>query len=204
MSGITGTQAELLFSTVGTGTQLSAFTTEDSLLKTLAPCIIPAGFFFNNQAVGKCLRIKASGTLGFTTGSPTFTFSIRLVPTSGTGAIVAPYTFTTTASILLGATAAQAAGSVAVVRTPWFLDADAVCQNVNIGAASVVSTMGEVRCPAGFASPFVATIPSLAVSPVVSTVDNQASYMLFLSVACGASNALNLVDCRQMKVYGEN
>ena len=202
MSFFTGSQSEVLFSSIGTGTQLATFTTEDSLLKTIAPCIIPAGFFYNNGAVGKCLRIKASGTIG-QTSTPTWTFNIRLVPTSGTGAITAPYTFTTTASILLGATVAQT-GVGTIVRTPWFLDADVVCQNVNIGAASSLSTMGEVRAPLAFASPFTATIPSLAVSPVVSTVDNQASYMLFLSVACGTSNSLNLVDCRQLKVYGEN
>lgn len=205
MSFVTGTQSELLWSSIGTGTQLGSFTTEDSLMKTLSPCIIPAGFFYNNQAVGKCLRIRASGTMGMTTGAPTFLFTLRMHPTSGTNAVVAPYTFTTgTGTIVLGATAAQATGASAVVRAPWYMDVDIVCQNVNIGAASVVSTMGEVRAPATFATPFMATIPSLAVSPVVSTIDNQASYILWLSVTCSANNSLNLIDLRQMKVYGEN
>jgi hypothetical protein len=64
--------------------------------------------------------------------------------------------------------------------------------------------MGEVRAPAALATPFTQTIPSLAVSPAVTTWDINAVYYLFLSCACGTSNSLNLINTQYMKVYGEN
>ncbi|PZR71716.1 MAG: hypothetical protein DLM66_00135 [Candidatus Dormiibacter spiritus] len=192
MSFQTGTQNEVLFSSVGASTNLATFTTEDNLQKTLAPCIIPAGFFYNNQAVGKSLRIKIAGQLG-TTGAPTFTWTLRLLTSTTWSA----------AGIVLGVTAALTAGTTQTLA-PWFLDAEVIMRNVNIGAASVVATMGEVRSPLGLASPFAGTIPANNVAPTVSTLDNSVTYYLFLSAACGTSNALNLINTQMVKVYGEN
>lgn len=192
MSFQTGTQSELLFSSIGPSTNLATFTTEDSLQKTLAPIIIPAGFFYNNGAVGKSLRIKIAGRLG-TTGAPTFTWTLRLLTTTSWSA----------GGIVLGATAALTAGTTQTLA-PWFLDAEVIMQNVNVGAASVVACMGEVRSPLGLASPFAGTIPANNTAVTVSTVDNSVTYYLFLSAACGTSNALNLINTQMIKVYGEN
>jgi hypothetical protein len=197
VSGYTQQSYELLYSYASPSTNLATFTAEDNLLKTFPPVFIPAGFFFNAGATGKSLRIKAAGQIGFTTGSPTFQWSIRLLSATTPPAWSA-------AGVLLGQTLAAAAGSVAVVTTWWYLDADIVLRTLATGAASTVVTTGEVRAPAALATPFAATIPSLATSPAVATVDNSQSYYLYLSLACSASNSLNLANTQLLKVYGEN
>lgn len=173
-------------------TNLATFTTEDNLQKTLAPVIIPAGFFLNNGATGKKIRWRVSGLLG-TTSAPTFTFSLRLLTSTTWSA----------GGILLGSTPAITAGTTQTLA-PWFADISLTMRNVNIGGASVVYTAGEFRSPKGFASPFAATMPDNNVTAVVSTVDNSVTYYAFLSCACGTSNAANLINIQQLDVYGEN
>lgn len=192
MSGYTMTQQEVLFSSVQASTNLATFTTEDNLQKTLAPVIIPAGFFYNNGATGKKIRWRIHGLLG-TTSAPTFTFSLRLLTSTTWSA----------GGILLGATPAITAGTT-VTLAPWFADISLTMRNVNIGGASVVYTAGEFRGPKAFASPFAATMPDNNVSGQVSTVDNSVQYYAFLSCACSASSASNLINIQQLDVYGEN
>ena len=192
MSFLTGTQNEVLFASVATGTQLVSFTTEDNLQKTLPPVIIPAGYFFNMAAQGKSLKIKACGRLG-TTGGPTFTWSVRLLTSTTWSA----------GGILLGSSAALTAGTTQTLA-PWFLDAELVLRTLSIGGASTAAFMGEVRGPLALASPFAGTIPANNTAFTVTTVDNSVSYYLFLSVACGTSNAANLIQLEMLKVYGEN
>ncbi len=198
MSGYTQSTGEVLYSFAGASTNLATFTAEDNLLKTYPLCQIPGSIFGlagNTGQRSTTLRVKAGGQIGFTTGSPTFTWSIRAL-TSATWSAGAP---------LLGATAATAVGSVAVVTTPWYLDFDLTLRTAAAaaGTATVVG-MGTVTAPAALASPFIATIPSLAVSPAVTTWDVNATYYLFLSAACSASNSLNLINTQYLKVYGEN
>lgn len=192
MSFLTGTSTELLYSSVATGTQLNTFTAEDNLQKTLPPIIIPAGFFYNQSAIGKSLKLTARGRLG-TTGGPTFTWSARLL-TSATWSA---------AGILLGSTGVVTAGTTKTLA-PWTLDLDIVCRALSIGAASTLISMGEVRGPSSLASPFAATIPADNTAPTVTTLDNTLTYYLFLSAACGTSNAANLIQVETLKVYGEN
>lgn len=192
MSFLTGTQNELLYSSIATGTQLNTFTTEDSLQKTLPPVIIPAGFFYNLAAAGKSLKIKANGRLG-TTGGPTFTWSIRLLTSTTWSA----------GGILLGASAALTAGTTQTLA-PWFMDVDVTMRTLSIAGASTAAAMGEVRGPLALASPFAGTIPANNTAFTVTTVDNSLQYFLFLSVACGTSNAANLIQLEMLKVYGEN
>lgn len=194
MSNFTNTNTEVLYSYANASTNLATFTAEDNLQKTYPPVLIPAGFFFNAGATGKTLRVKASGQLGFTTGAPTFTFTARLIASATWSA----------AGVPLGSTVAQATGASAVVTCPWTLDLDVTLRTLGTGAASTLVSTGLVSCPAGFATPFVATIPSLAVSPAVSTFDNALQYWLYVSAACGTSNALNLANMQSLKVYGEN
>lgn len=194
MSFLYGTQAECIYAFAGAATQLATFTTEDNLQKTYPVCPVPGSLFRSVGQLSTTLRVKAGGQMGFTTGAPTFLWSIRLM----TG------TTWSAGGVLLGATAALTTGASAVVTTPWFLDADITLRTLGIGAtASTVVTMGEVRAPAALATPFTATIPSLAVSPAV-TLDNTAAYNLFLSCACGTSNSLNLINLQYLKVYCED
>ena len=192
MSFYTGTQDELLFSYANASTNLATFTTEDNLQKTYPPVIIPAGFFLNAASTGKALRVKAAGQLG-TTGAPTFTWSARLLTSTTWSA----------GGILLGSTAALTAGTTQTLA-PWFLDMEITLRTLAIGGASTVVTMGEVRSPLGLASPFAGTIPANNTTPAVATLDNSQTYYLFLSAACGTSNAANLINTQLLKVYGEN
>lgn len=192
MSFYTGTQAELLYSNANASTNLATFTTEDNLQKTYPPVIIPAGFFLNQSATGKSIKVKASGQIG-TTSAPTFTWSVRLLTSTTWSA----------GGILLGASAALTAGTTQTLA-PWFMDLDIVLRTLSIGGGSTVVTTGEIRGPLALATPFAGTIPANNTSPAVATVDNSATYYLFLSAACGTSNAANLINLQSLKVYGEN
>lgn len=193
MSFLTGTSGEVLYSSIATGTQLNTFTAEASLMGTLPDCIIPAGFFYNTQgATGKCLRIKAIGRLG-TTGSPTFTWTIRFNTTSA---------FNNAAGISFS-TAAITAGAT-VTLAPWYLDAELIFRTLGAPAGSTLAVMGEVRSPLGLATPFSGTIPTSNTGFTTAAFDNTVTNYLFLSAACGASNSLNLIQLEMMKVYGEN
>lgn len=191
MSFLTGTSSEVLYSSIATGTQLNTFTTEDNLMKTLPYCIIPAGFFFNNGATGKSLKVKATGRLG-TTGAPTFTWSARILTSS-----------TWSAAGLAMSSAALTAGTTQTLA-PWFLELDIVMRSLGTGAASTLAITGEVRSALGLASPFMGTIPGNNTAFTVTTFDNSVTNYLFLSAACGTSNAANLIQLEQMKLYGEN
>lgn len=192
MSFLTGTQSEVMYNNVGVATQLNTFTTEDNLQKTYPPVIIPAGFFYNQSGVGKSLKIKAWGQLG-TTGAPTFTWSIRLLTSTTWSA----------GGLLLGSTAALTAGTTQTLA-PWTLEADISLKTLSIGGASTVQTQGEVRGALALASPFAGTIPTNNTAITLATLDNSVTYYLFLSAACGTSNALNLIQLTQLKIYGEN
>lgn len=192
MSFLTGSQNEVLYASIATGTQLNTFTTEDNLQKTLPPVIIPAGFFLNLASQGKSLRIKAMGRLG-TTSAPTFTWSVRLLTSTTWSA----------GGILLGSSAALTAGTTQTLA-PWFLDGEFTLRTLSIGGASTGAFMAEIRSPLGLASPFAGTIPANNTAFTVTTIDNSSTYFLFLSVACGTSNASNLIQLEMLKVYGEN
>jgi hypothetical protein len=194
MSFLSGTQTELFYSNATASTNLATFTTEDNLQKTYPPVIIPAGFFLNQGATGKAIKVHALGQLGCTTGSPTFLWSIRLLTSTTWSA----------GGILLGATAASASSASAQTLAPWVLDVDVSLRTLSIGGASTVVTMGTVDAPLGLVSPGTITIPANNVSPVVSTLDNSTTYYLFVSCACGTSNSLNLINMQILKVYGEN
>jgi len=192
VSFLTGTQQEVIYSYVATSTQLNTFTTEDNLQKTYPPIIIPAGFFLNASQQYKRLRIRAVGRLG-TTSAPTFTWSVRLLTSTTWSA----------GGILLGSTPALTAGTTQTLA-PWFMDASLTMKSLSIGGASTVSFLGEVRSPLGLASPFAGTIPANNTAFTSTTFDNSATYYLFISAACGTSNAANLIQMEDLAVYGEN
>ncbi len=192
MSFLTGTQVEEMYSYVATSTQLNTFTSEANLQQTYPPVIIPAGFFLNASQQYKSLRVRAWGRLG-TTGAPTFTWSLRLLSSTSWSA----------GGILLGSTAALTAGT-GVTLAPWWMDAEITLKTLSIGGASTIACLGAVNGPLALASPFAGTIPTNNTAFTASTLDNSVTYYLFLSVACGTSNAANLIQLESLKVYGEN
>jgi hypothetical protein len=193
VSFYTGTQNEVLFSNFTASTNLATFTTEDNLQKTYPPVIIPAGFFGGDgKASGKSLRILSRGQLG-TTSAPTFTWTVRLLTSTTWSA----------GGVVVGTTGAVTAGST-VTLAPWTLDMTIGLRTLGIGAASTVVHMGDVRGATALASPFIATIPAANGTFSVATVDNSTQYYLFISAACSASSASNLINMQQLIVYGEN
>lgn len=193
MSFLTGTGAEVLYSSVATGTQLNTFTTEDNLQKTLPHVIIPAGFFYAPQGgTGKSLRVKGLGRLG-TTSAPTFTFSVRLLTST-----------TWSAGGVVWSSAALTAGTTQTLA-PWALDFELICKSMGAGggANTVLRGIGEVRGPLALASPFAGTIPGNNTA-FENSIDHAVTQYLYLSVACGTSNASNLIQLEMLKVYGEN
>lgn len=192
MSFLTGTSSEVLYSSVATGTQLATFTTEDNLQKTLPYVIIPAGFFYNSAATGKSLRVKAQGRLG-TTGTPTFTWTLRLLTSS-----------TWSAAGIGFSTAAITAGS-GVTLAPWFLDVEIIFRTLATGAASTIAVIGELRGGTSLAAGGgVYSMPAANTAFTATTYDNSVTNYLFLSAACGTSNGSNLIQLEMLKVYGEN
>lgn len=193
MSFLTGTQTELLYVSKVAGTTLATFTTEDNLMKTLPVCRIPAGYFgtrFSNGE-GGALKILAHGRLG-TTGAPTFTFSLRFLTSS-----------TWSAAGIAFSTAALTAGTTQTLA-PFRITIDFVFRTMGIGAASTIAIMGAIESPLGLASPMAGTFPANNTAFTNATWNDQVDNYMFLSAACGTSNALNLVGLEIIKVYGEN
>jgi hypothetical protein len=194
MSAITPTQSELLYAFYGASTNLATFTAEDNLMKTYPVCALPSlrQLLDTTGKRASSLKVKARGQLG-TTGTPTFTFTLRLIPATETWSA---------GGIILGASGAVLAGST-VTLSPWKLEAEIGL--VTLPAAAVnatVKTMGDIG-GAAF-SPAQGSIPANNVSPLLSTVDLSAQYYLWISAACSASSSLNLINMQMLKVYGEN
>jgi len=192
MSFYTGTQDEVLYAFGGASTNLATFTTEDNLLKTYPPCLIPGSIFANVGGRSSSMKIRACGQVG-STATPTYTFTLRLI--SGNPAWSA-------GGLVLGASNAVTAGST-VTLAPWQLDVDIVLRTLAAGGSATTSvvTMGTIT---GLGFPTAGSIPASNVTPVLATIDVSATYSLFLSCACSASNSLNLINTQMFKVYGEN
>ena len=188
-----GTQNELLYAFYGASTNLATFTAEDNLLKTYPACEVPS----LRQILGvtglraSSLKVKARGLAG-TTGTPTYTFTLRLITSETWSA----------GGLVLGASGAVPASS-GVTLAPWELEADIglVSLPAAASATATVKTLGTVN---GAAFSADGSIPANNVSPTLATLDLAAKYYLWLSCACSASSASNLINCQMLKLYGEN
>lgn len=200
MSGYTMTQCEVLSASISAGTTLATFTTEASLMGGILIPKIPAGYFLNNNSVGRTLRLKAYGKMGSTTTGPNFTITPRLF-THGTA-------FSAGGGIALGVFAVvQMAASQTLA--PWEMDLDMWMDNPNEDSGSTgtsqLTTFGLINCPKGFVSPFMATLPDNNVTTnTITNFSPWATYDLHIGVACNTSNAANLINLQRYKFYGEN
>lgn len=193
MSGFTMTQAELLYAFYGASTNLATFTAEDNLLKTYPVCPVPnlRQLMDNVGKRSSSLLVRARGQLG-TTATPTFTFTLRLITSETWSA----------GGIVLGTSGAVTAAAT-VTLAPWELEAEIGLVTLPAAATTAtVKTMGTIT-GAGF-SGATGSIPANNVSPNLTTLDLSAQYYLWLSCACSASNALNLINTQSFKLYGEN
>ena len=192
MSLTTGNAVEPLYSSIATGTQLATFTTEDNLQKTLKEVALFPSLWSNMMATGRGLRVKAMGRLG-TTGTPTFTWSIRFL------------TSTTWSAAGVGfSTAAITCGS-GVTLAPWFLDIEITLRTLGAaGANSTIAVMGELRGGTSLAAGGgVYSMPAANTSFTSASFDCSINQYLFLSAACGTSSGSNLIQLEMLKVYGE-
>lgn len=194
MSGYTGTQTELLYAYYGASTNLATFTTEDNLMKTYPSCVVPGSIFSKVGPQSSSLELVCAGQVG-TTATPTFTFTVRLI----SGASVA----WSAVGLVLGTSNAVTAAS-GVTLAPFRLRVHIGVRSIAAAGSATTSvvTMGNIDGPAFTASE--GSIPASNVSPVLSTIDVGATYSLFVSAACSASSASNLINLQCLKLYGEN
>lgn len=188
--GLTQSYSELYYVSIATGTQLNTFTTEASLMGALKHCIIPAGYL--NQAE-RSLRVRGIGRLG-STGTPTFTFSVRLIAST---------TFSAGGGVGVSSGAITAGSGVTLA--PWFLDLDIIVRSVGAGGGSntTLAFFGEIAAQTAFASPFQYSMPA-ANTAFTAALDSSATQYLYVSVACGTSNGSNLCQLEMLKVHSEN
>ena len=195
MSFITGTSTELIYANTTSGTAKNTFTAEVAINDTagMGPIAhLPPDFWvFNNNGIGRTLRIVARGILSSTV-TPTYTFSLRLGASGST-----------TAAIILGS-AALTTGS-GVTNQLWEFEGDVVMRTIGAaGANSTVQGLGVLAC-GGLASPFSYALFGGAASPgTVATVDTTITNYLNFNVACSASSVSNTITLLQLLVLGLN
>ena len=189
---LTGTNNELMYVSIATGTQLNTFTAESNLMATLPPIILPAGFFMNGGLPGRSVRFIVRGRLG-STSTPTFTFSCRILTSS-----------TWSAAGVVWSSAAITVGS-GVTLAPWMMEMEIVARSVVAGATGLtLEGLGFMEAGTAFAAAGGNySMPGANVSPLV-TLQADVTQYLFASVACGTSNAANLCQAELIKAYGEN
>jgi hypothetical protein len=195
MSFLTGTNTELIYMNTLPGTAKASFTTEVPIndVSGMGPRASIPPYFWQNKPtdLGKAIKIVARGILS-STGTPTYTFTLRLGASGSTSA-----------AIVLGS-AALTTGS-GVTNQPWEFEGEIVMKTIgDVGANSTVQGSGMFYSP-GIASPFMAGLFGGAASPgTVATVDTSIQNFFNFNVTCSASSASNTVTLQQLIIYGLN
>jgi hypothetical protein len=195
MSFLTGTSAELIYASTAPGTAKASFTSEVQINDTAGMGVqahLPADFWLPNkaQSTGRGIRIEARGILS-STGTPTYTFTVRL-GTAGS----------TSSAIVLG-TAALTTGS-GVTNQYWELTGNIVMESIGAaGNNSTVRGIGYAMSP-GLATTINPAYGSAASPGTVATVDTSITNYINFNVACSASSASNSITIQQLLVFGLN
>lgn len=192
MSSYSGTLPELYYSFSAAGTALNTFTAEASLMGGYPIPQIPATFFSKLGNLSSSGHLQAYGNAGDTTVAPTFTISVRLLTSA---------TSWSAGGLLLGSTSAITLTGTSITNGWWQLDCDFILRSIANGAAtSTIATFGTVS------GILAGTLPAANTSAVSSTLDNTGAtqYWLWLSAACGTSNAANAISLQGLKIYLEN
>lgn len=193
MSSYTGTIPELYYSFSAAGTALNTFTTEASLMGNYPIPQIPATFWNKLGDLSSSMKIRAVGNCSDTSAAPTFTLSVRLLSSA---------TSWSAGGLLLGSSNAITMSGTSVTNAWWQIDMDVILRSIAAGAAtSSVFSAGTVT-----GTGLTGFIPATNTSAVASTLDNTGAtqYFLWLSAACGTSNASNAISLQGLKVYLEN
>jgi hypothetical protein len=194
MSFLTGTNCELIYSSLNAGTAKNTFTSEAQINDTTGmgvQCHLPPDFWLaNNGQPGRGIRIVARGILS-STATPTYTFTIR----SGAAG-------NTSSAILLGS-AALTTGS-GVSNQFWELQGDVILTSIGAaGTNSTVRGIGYIMSP-GLATTINPVYGGAASPGTVATVDTSISNYINFNVACSASSASNSITLQQLLVFGLN
>src|SRR5712691_1446440 len=173
---------ETLITSQVDGPTLATFTTATSMLPPAARYTLPAGYF---SAIGKALRITIAGRISnVVTSQPTFTFDVRMGPTS---------------NIIVFNGGAMTTSTTAHTSVPFFWDVLLTCRA--IGSGTTANLMGQAKVtsqafvssgatadPAG--SHTVLLTPNTA--PAVGTgFDSTVAMVVDVFAACQTSNAGN-------------
>ena len=197
MSGITGTQAELLYALPGPVTK-NTYTTQAvmSALAASAPVAKISGGFFqeNPNPIGRALYLKAMGTIA-NTGAATFSPAIALDSTAGTAlnpitiyTTIAPTASTTTLWFLetwITCTAfGETAGMTLQVNGVW-------TQTTTATGGALTASSSAGWAPAGFDSSLSGLTPAT-------------TYYVELFGTWSGSNSANTTTLQQLFLFGLN
>lgn len=189
-----GSLTETLYASTAAGATLASFTSEAQLNTTAtmgAQAKLPADFWTPSPtSVGRGLRIIARGILS-STGTPTFTLSVRAGAAGNT-----------TSAILLGTAALTTASGAS--GTLWELEGDVIL--TALGAAGTNSTVrGTGHVLSAGLNPVVGAAFGGAASPgTVATVDTSIVNFVNVNAACSASSASNTITLHELIIQALN
>lgn len=192
-SGFTQTYGEYFFSNRQDFTAYASSASEGSLISgggNEQPKI-PAFLLDGNQAWGKVIEIEAEGILG-STGTPTYTFQVRLGTTQGASDLT---------GTSVGVSAAITAGN-GVSNKWWMLRMFLHVNTPGLGTGNcTLNCNGYVMSPTGFASPLI--YPLLPTTPDTATwtatINAGLTQYINLSVTSSASSASNTLTCKALR-----
>jgi len=192
MPNITGTVVELIYANTSSGTAQNTFTAERTMNDTAGMGerpVIPPYYFAPNAGVGSGIRIKAAGIVS-STGTPTYTWTIRFGSNGSTTAVIA-----------LGTTTLTTGSGISNVH--WSLEGDVILRTLaTAGASSTIQGIGTLVC-GGLASPFIYAAYGNATQPgTVATFDPSITNYVNVNIACSASSSSNTITLLQLEVFG--
>ena len=206
-SFLSGTQAEVIFANRTSGTALSNFTAEASLvtgmteLGTTAGSInlgLPANHFKANGGVGMRVRVCAKGVYSDTTVAPTFTLGLR---------------FGSAAGALQATSIAWTVPAVSLTNMQWEWEADYTCLTTGPGTTATCRVTGRIiiqgaaNGTADLFLPFCAGSAFGTPTPATPTgagFDSTIAQAIVPTAACGTANAANSIQLTDICVLGMN
>lgn len=196
-SFLTGSQSELIATNIVSGTAKNTFTTEAVINDTAAmgaQPVLPA-YFWQPGPEGPghgTLRVVARG-IASSTGTPTFTFTVRL---GGAASTAGP---------IIGGTVAITT-LTGIASRIWEMEFDFQLRAAAAeGGNSTGLGAGIITGPLAFAAPGTAEIWGGAAQPgTVATVDVSIVNHLNVNAACGTSSASNGLTLLQELMLGLN
>jgi hypothetical protein len=197
MSFLTGTNTELVYSSIAAGTAKASFTSEVQINDTAGMGVqyhLPPDFWLpNHGSDGRTIRIVARGILS-STGTPTYTFTVR----GGTAG-------NTSAAILLGSAALTTASGAS--NQIFELEGDITLTAMGAaGANSSFQGIGLITSPGltGTNSGINPVWGGAASPGTATTLDTSITNYINFNVACSASSSSNTITLQQLLIFGLN